>query len=254
MSKYRKVDPKIWNDFKFMELSRDGKLVFFFILTHPSMTALGAMRASVPGLAAEIVWPDKDFKKAFNEVLSRDMVRHDARSSFLWLPKFLKYNKPESPNVVKAWKNSLDLLPECNMKSQLIQSVKDFAEALPEVFLFALPEAFLEDLSKSMSKSMPYQEQEQEQEIYIEHLDFVKLTENQHKKLIERFGEDGTKERIEKLNIYIGKKGAKKFYLKYSSCYHCILDWYGEKQSKTSENSETRETSFDAAGRELKYV
>lgn len=172
MARYRKIDPKIWNDFKFMELSKDGKLVFLYLLTHPSMTALGAMRASVPGLAAELIWPEKDFKKAFSEVLSRDMVRHDATSSFLWLPKFLKYNKPESPNVVKAWKSSLDLLPECDMKSELIRSVKDYTEALPLSFLEALPEVFLDNLLKSMFKTMPYQEQEQEQNnIYIRAFD-----------------------------------------------------------------------------------
>lgn len=252
MSRYRKVDPRIWNDRKFSELNRDGKLVFFYLLTHPSMTALGAMRASVPGLAAELVWPEKDFKKAFNEIILRDMVRHDGRSSFLWLPKFLKYNKPESPNVVKAWKSSLDLLPECDMKSELIQSVKDYTEALPLAFLEALPLAFLEDLSKSIFKTMPNQEQEQEQNIYIKHLDFVKLTEDQHKKLIESFGEDGAKERIKKLNIYIGKKGEKKFYLKYSSCYHCILDWYGKKQAQAADINETEAPSF--LGRKMKYV
>ena len=47
MGKYRKVDPKIWNDEKFRELSDSAKLLFLFLLTHPHMTPLGAMRATV---------------------------------------------------------------------------------------------------------------------------------------------------------------------------------------------------------------
>lgn len=156
MGRYRKVDTRIWNDEKFRVMSDNGKLVFFFLMTHPHMTALGAMRASVPGLAAEIGHPEKGFREAFGEALSKGMAKHDPEASFLWLPKFLKYNRPESPNVVKAWGDALDLLPECALKVQLIQHTKAFAEALPEAFAKALPEAF--------AKSMPYQEQEQEQD------------------------------------------------------------------------------------------
>jgi hypothetical protein len=56
MARYRKIDPRIWNDQKFRELSDDAKIVFFLLLTHPHMTALGAMRATVAGLAAELGW------------------------------------------------------------------------------------------------------------------------------------------------------------------------------------------------------
>jgi len=126
MGKYRKVDPRIWNDEKFMALSDNGKLAFFFILTHPHMTAIGGMRASTPGLAAEIGWTEKAFREAFREALSKAMVKHDEKASFLSLPNFLKYNKPESPNVIKSWVSSLDYLPECKLKNELIQQVKDF--------------------------------------------------------------------------------------------------------------------------------
>lgn len=47
MARYRKIDSRIWNDAKFRELSDNGKLVFLMLLTHPSMTSLGAMRATV---------------------------------------------------------------------------------------------------------------------------------------------------------------------------------------------------------------
>jgi hypothetical protein len=56
MSQYRKVDTRIWNDAQFCGLSDDGKLVFLLLLTHPNMTSLGAMRATLAGLAEEIGW------------------------------------------------------------------------------------------------------------------------------------------------------------------------------------------------------
>ncbi len=54
MSRYRKIDPRIHNDAKFKALSERGKLFFFTILTHPHMTALGAMRATEAGLCEEM--------------------------------------------------------------------------------------------------------------------------------------------------------------------------------------------------------
>lgn len=154
MARYRKVDSRIWNDAKFSGMSDNAKLVFFMLLTHPSMTALGAMRATPEGLAAEMKWTPEGFREAFGEALSKGMAEHDERACLVALPKFLKYNPPESPNVVKAWWSALDLLPECRLKFDVIQRARGFAEGMTEGYAKAFGETF--------DKAMPYQEQEQE--------------------------------------------------------------------------------------------
>jgi hypothetical protein len=161
VAKYRKVDVRIWNDAKFVSLSERGKLVFMFLMTHPNLTMVGAMRATIPGLAAEIGIPLEGFREAFQEGLAKGMARLDEHACLVWLPNFLKYNKPESPNVVKAWPNAFDLLPECALKAQIFQHVKDFMEGFTEGFRKAFQEAFPEDFAKGMAK----QEQEQKQKL-----------------------------------------------------------------------------------------
>ena len=160
MAKFRKIDPRIWNDAKFRDLSDRGKLVFLMLLTHPHMTSIGAMRGTVEGLASELCWPAKAFREAFREALAKGIAKHDERAALIWLPNFLKYNAPESPNVVKAWIGALDLLPECDLKLQAIQRSKDSAKALPEAFGKAFEEAF----GKAFAKTMPYPEPEPEPE------------------------------------------------------------------------------------------
>lgn len=160
MARYRKVDPRIWNDAKFRGLSDNAKLVFFMLLTHPSMTALGAMRATEAGLAAEIGWSAEAFGEAFREVIAKGMAEHDPKACFVGLPNFIRYNEPESPNVVKAWIGSLDLLPECEQRSLTVARAVAFAEAKGKAFAEALPQAFTE----AWPKAMPNQEQEQKQE------------------------------------------------------------------------------------------
>ncbi len=157
MGRYRKIDTRIWNDAKFRAMSDRAKLAFFFLLTHPHMTSLGAMRATVPGLAMEMGWPEKAFREAFREALAKGMAKHDEVACFVCLPNFIRYNPPESPNVVKSWLACVDLLPECDSKVQLLQQVKAFGEGLGEGFRKAF--AFLE---KALPKGMPNPEQEQE--------------------------------------------------------------------------------------------
>ncbi len=61
--------------------------------------------------------------------------------------------------------------------------------------------------------------------------EFVKLTKNEHTKLIEKFGERGTNEWIERLDNYIGAKGKK-----YKSHYRTILMWAQKDQPKNKES------------------
>lgn len=69
------------------------------------------------------------------------------------------------------------------------------------------------------------------EEIKKRYGDFVQMTDAEHEKLISQFGEKGTKDRIEALNIGIGSKG-----YKYRSHYHTILAWE-RKNSKAKVNN-----------------
>lgn len=171
MAKYRKIDVRIWNDEKFSSLSDLGQLAFIFVLTHPLMTSLGALRGSPEGLSGERYgWTDsakalrKGFQEGFDEVLSKGLLRYDERG-MIFAPNFIKYNSPESPNVIKAWRNALDLLPECALLNEALKSAKNSVDAMSEAYRKAFREAFPEVFSKDFAKAMPNQEQEQEQEL-----------------------------------------------------------------------------------------
>lgn len=142
VARYRKVSTRIWNDEAFMSLSDDGQLTFIFVLTHPQMTSLGAMRTTIPGLAAEKRWAPIRFRRALEECISHGMVDFDERSCFIALPNFFKYNQPESANVVKSWGEIMDRLPECPARKRMVERAVELAEGLPEGLKLALPETF----------------------------------------------------------------------------------------------------------------
>jgi len=165
-AKYRKICPKIWNDSKFVSMSDNGKLVFFFLLTHPHMTPLGAMRATVAGLASELGWTVKAFGDAMQEAITHGMVKANAKASCIAIPKFLKYNQPESLNVVKAWVGCIDDIPECDLKDECILSAKTQMESKSVAFGDAFGDAF--GVSCAIPSAMPCAIQEQEQKQYQE--------------------------------------------------------------------------------------
>ena len=188
MARYRKIDPRIWNDEKISSLSDCAQLAFLYVLTHPLMTSLGALRGTPEGLAGEKYgWEEsrEGFRKAFLEAcleLSEKGVIKIDKKGVIFAPNFLKYNRPESPNVIKAWKGSLDLLPECSLMTEVLTQAKSCIDAMSEGYREAFQEAFAEDFAKAClggvekpsAKTMPNQEQEQEleqeQDIY-EHPD-----------------------------------------------------------------------------------
>lgn len=194
MAIYRKIDCRISNDKKFRELSVEGKLAWYTILSRRDLAPIGAFKASFESLAIEQRGNEylneglqkglpKTFSEVFiqalNELLSKGLIKYDSESFLIYVPNFLRYNFPENPNVVKSWNSALDSLPECDLTNHvlaksteiILNSQRDsFIKALPKEFVEAYQKGFAKDLpkvfTKDFGKGMPKQEQEQEQDIY----------------------------------------------------------------------------------------
>lgn len=143
MSHYRKIDTRIWNDAKFNSLDATGKLAFFMLLTHPMMTAVGAMRGTPGGLAEEMGFREDAmrfaFLDAFRDIIGKGMAEYSEDASLIALPNFVKYNPPTSINMIKAWENCLEFLPECDLKTKVIQRAVAYADGMAKAFRDAIP-------------------------------------------------------------------------------------------------------------------
>ncbi|GAB3390749.1 hypothetical protein [Lysobacter fragariae] len=180
--RYRKVEVRTWADEKFRALSpmpASGQSLWLFLMTGPHTSPIaGLFRAGRAGMAEELGWELEDFDKAFREVVEKGMVKADLKARLVWLPKALKHNKPESPNVVVSWRSELDVLPECDLKREAVSYIRAFVESLGPSYLIAFdeekapkkpdskasPEASSKASPKPSTKTMANQEQEQEQE------------------------------------------------------------------------------------------
>lgn len=164
--RYRKISVCIWNDAKFMALSNDAKLIVFFMLTHPDLTQLGALRANVPGLACELCMDLETFTKGFQEVLTQGIVKHDGKLLF-WFPNFLRYNLPESPNVVKSWHYGYMELPESELRTDILVGVKALVDGLSQGFREAFLKTFAEELAQASLNQRTESREQREDNTYV---------------------------------------------------------------------------------------
>lgn len=175
MARYRKVEVKTWVDNKFRQLSPmppSGRGLWLFLMTGPFTGPIpGLFRAGRAAMAEELEWDIEAFDEAFREVSSQGMAKADFKERLIWLPNALKHNKPESPNVVRSWRDEIELLPECDLKNEAIASIRNHLMALGAAYLQAFDEILTDENKpspkasrKASPKTTPNQEQEQEQE------------------------------------------------------------------------------------------
>lgn len=164
---YRKVRDTLWGDRKWRELPLAGKGVFVLVMVHPNMTSLGAMRGTLPGLAAELNVDEEAFREAFREVLAKGMVEVDEEACLITYPNFVRHNEPESPNVVRSWAHVILSLPECPLLYRHILrsggEIEVMHEGYRKAFVEALRKAFPHGFPKAIGNTEPEREPETDQ-------------------------------------------------------------------------------------------
>ena len=163
-NRWRKVEVRMWGDEKFRALSPmlpSGQALWLFLLTGPHTGPIpGLFRAGRAALAEELGWSLEAFDQAFKEALAQGIVKADWQARVVFIPKAIKCNPPQSPNVVTSWAGEWQLIPECDLKLEAYAVLKAATYGFGRSFAEAFDKAF----GKASAKTMPNQEQEQEQE------------------------------------------------------------------------------------------
>lgn len=153
MSRWRKIDVRISIDERVRRLSRpppNGRSLFDHLLYGPSTSNVpGLYRAGEAHLAEELEWPLEGFREAFREVLGEGLVKADWKARLVWVPGAIKYNRPESPNVVRSWRSTWDELPVCALKAEAFSRFKAFLEGYAKAYAEAFSQACAEPYGES---------------------------------------------------------------------------------------------------------
>ena len=154
---YRKVKITMWDDPKFRALSPlqpGGQSLFIYLLTGPFTGIIpGLFKAGRAALAEELGWEVEAFDLALGEAKSLGMVKADIQARVFWLPNAAKHNPPTSVNVIKSWVRAFELLPECDLKYEALESLKAASHGVSPAMGLAFDKAFA--LSRPLSKDKP---------------------------------------------------------------------------------------------------
>ncbi|MGE3509780.1 MAG: hypothetical protein AB7N65_12945 [Vicinamibacterales bacterium] len=156
--RYRRISTRMWHDEKFLALSApkpNARDLWVWLLAGPLTTPVpGVVLTTMGGMADRLQWPLSATRRCWDEIAAREMATADWAHSLVWLPRALRHNPPESPNVVKSWRRFLDdNVPECPLRADLEASVQAFLEGFGEAFLKAFGEAFGEGVGGSFPES-----------------------------------------------------------------------------------------------------
>lgn len=167
--RYRKILTRMHADDKFRQLSKpqpNGQSLWQYLLTGPHTTSIpGLFVVGEAALAEALAWPLSGLRRAWREIEDLGMAKADWKARVVWLPNAIRHNAPESPNVVKSWRDAIDQVPECELKTTALAQFEAFLEGKGQAFAKAFREVFKEGSSKPLLDPSPNQEQEQEQEV-----------------------------------------------------------------------------------------
>ena len=89
------------------------------------------------GMAEILDWSTEDFHTIFEELEKQEMVKADWKARIVWIPNAIKYNPPESPNVVSSWATIFEELPECALLNEAEQQIRNYLTEMGPAYIAA---------------------------------------------------------------------------------------------------------------------
>ena len=100
---------KIWSDKKFKILTRDAKLLFFYLFANESVTLTGIYELDLDVCKLKVNLNSK-FGDAFNEIAEKKFIAWDESEEVVWVVNRFKLIPTKSPKVIVGVINELNQL------------------------------------------------------------------------------------------------------------------------------------------------
>lgn len=208
MSKNRYINTHFWDDQFIQELEPKEKLLFLYLLTNPLTNIAGIYEITFSRIMFDTGLDRAFINKAFARLSEASKVFYEL--GYVMIRNFKKHQSFNS-NMERGYSEIIKKLPE---ELKACEGFKRLSN--PSKYLIKLNTNSNTNLNSNLS-SEPSAPKKAEKQSYSE---FVFMTSEEYGKLLDEYGPSKTQEMIDRLNDYIGSKGAK-----YRSHYHTIKNW-----------------------------
>ena len=157
--KFRKIDPRIWNDEGFSALDVEARLLAFWLLTSNRVNRCGIVIWSA-GLASEETGLDRHRVEGVLDTVCHTLKWvFDMESKTVFLARWWRYNPPDNESALKGALGDLHDLPRNSLKPYLEAASKDIKPDLKQVY-----HTVLDTVYHTVSDTVSPQEKEKEKE------------------------------------------------------------------------------------------
>lgn len=163
-AKYRKFNPRFWDDEEVMKLDPYNKLIASYCFTNRETNRVGIYPFSAALASDKTGIPMPEFAKRFTEVVEIMDWKFDLSARVLYLPTWWKHNPPENISHFKGCLSDLSDVPNTPLlrefaknKSYLSNEYKDLLTRVIHVYLAS-------NSSRTHQKQEQKQKQKQKQE------------------------------------------------------------------------------------------
>jgi hypothetical protein len=124
MRDYGKVHTSFWASDTLRELDADAKLLALYLLTSPHTNMIGAFRLPDAYACDDMGWSAERLRNGFKTLSDVGFSKYCQKTSWVWIVKFLDFNRPENPNQWKAASKLAASIPEnVSFKAAAVETV-----------------------------------------------------------------------------------------------------------------------------------
>lgn len=218
MAEYRYVHTRFWEDPDMLELTREQKYFYLYLLTNPKSSQCGISEFSLKLAAIHTGYSEEtllDLIHVFEDELGK--IKYNPETKEIAIKNWGKYNYlADNEKVRKHIESEFKKVKDV----RLIEFVKEGKSYIP---------------GKEDKQKKTKNEEKKKYE------DGVFLTPKEYEKLINEIGENPTKEYIKDLSLYIQSKGRR-----YKSHYATILAWYRKDRKQVRVKAQAKGEDEDS--------
>ena len=109
MRDYGKVHTSFWGSETLRDLDADAKLLALYLLSSPHTTMIGAFRLPDAYACEDLGWSTERLRNGLETLSQTGFSIYCQKTKWIWIVKFLQWNKPENPN---QWKSAAKLVSQ----------------------------------------------------------------------------------------------------------------------------------------------
>lgn len=132
MRDYGRVHTSLWASDTLAGISDDARLLALYLLTCSHSTMGGIYRLPDGYVAEDLGWTTERFHSCLETLSDRGFIRYCQKAKWVWIVKFLVWNRPENPNQWKAIRKLFVSVPEnCSWKADAVGTVLEPLDNTP---------------------------------------------------------------------------------------------------------------------------